>query len=177
MNRWRVAVVGSSTVSRDSEDYRRAELLGTLLGENGCDVVTGGYGGVMEAVSKGARAAGGQVIGATLLAFRDKRPNDFLTEEIAHADMFERIRTLIGRVNGVVVLDGGLGTLSELCMAWVLKEQKLITADLPIVVLGTRFRSLVESLGGFVRDGRRVLELLDFASDAEDSVTKLLEAM
>lgn len=50
----RIVVFGSSTCLPESAHYREAEELGRGLAESGFGVVTGGYGGTMEAVSKGA---------------------------------------------------------------------------------------------------------------------------
>ena len=52
--RQKIVVFGSSTCKPDSDEYRTAEELGALLAGGGFDVTTGGYSGVMEAVSKGA---------------------------------------------------------------------------------------------------------------------------
>jgi len=61
-----ITVFGGSRCSTDSAEYRDAVKLGRLLAGQGFTVVCGGYGGVMEAVSRGARAAGGEVLGITL---------------------------------------------------------------------------------------------------------------
>ncbi|MFT4923087.1 MAG: hypothetical protein ACI8XM_002310, partial [Haloarculaceae archaeon] len=57
----RVSVIGGSTVSEDHYDLARQT--GRLLGERGHEVVCGGLGGVMEAVCRGTREAGGHTIG------------------------------------------------------------------------------------------------------------------
>ncbi len=58
-----VTVFGSSMAPAGDELYRSAERLGRMLAERGARVASGGYGGVMEAVSRGARAAGRQARG------------------------------------------------------------------------------------------------------------------
>ena len=60
-----VAVFGSSQSDPDSRNWAEAEQVGRRLGEAGFAVITGGYGGTMEAVSKGASEASGHVIGVT----------------------------------------------------------------------------------------------------------------
>ncbi|RMG50099.1 MAG: LOG family protein, partial [Acidobacteria bacterium] len=64
-----VCIFGNSRCSVDAEEYRHAEQLGRLLGRAGAIVCTGGYDGVMEAASRGARRAGGVVIGVTVDIF------------------------------------------------------------------------------------------------------------
>ena len=58
-----IAVFGSSEPEAGSAPYETAYRLGTLLAAARHPVVTGGYGGVMEAASRGAREAGGTTIG------------------------------------------------------------------------------------------------------------------
>jgi len=87
----------------------------------GWTVMTGGYEGVMGAVSRGARQAGGRVIGVTTPIFTARRANDALHEEWSEPDYLARMGTLLRQGHAFVGLPGGLGTLSEwlvaLCLA------------------------------------------------------------
>ena len=72
-----VAVFGSSQTIPDSADWRDAVHVGRRLAEAGLEVITGGYGGTMEAASLGASEAGGRVVGVTapvLFPDRDALP-------------------------------------------------------------------------------------------------------
>ena len=60
-----VAVFGSSQTEPGSVEWEDARRAGVRLAEEGYPVITGGYGGIMEAVSSGAAGAGGHVIGVT----------------------------------------------------------------------------------------------------------------
>jgi len=62
-NLLKVTVFGGSRP--DEAGYQQALQLGRLLGQAGYAVLTGGYIGTMEAVSRGAAEAGGHVIGVT----------------------------------------------------------------------------------------------------------------
>lgn len=107
----RVSVIGGGRV--DGETYERARRLGELLAERGHTVVCGGYGGVMEAVCRGARTEGGYTIG--ILKGTDPREgNDYLDTPIATG--IGNARNVLVVLNGdaVVAVDGGTGTLSEL---------------------------------------------------------------
>lgn len=73
----RVTVFGGSRCGPDSEEYKEALRLGRLLVEAGFDVASGGYAGVMEAISRGAHEAGGHVIGVTMNQFKSA-PNPYL---------------------------------------------------------------------------------------------------
>ena len=60
-----ITIFGGTKPQPGDADYREAERLGSLLARAGHTVITGGYIGTMEAVSKGAAEAGGHVIGVT----------------------------------------------------------------------------------------------------------------
>ena len=86
-----ITVFGGSTPTRT--DYEQAEILGRLLGEAGHTVLTGGYIGTMEAVSKGAAEAGAHVIGVTCEQIENWRPvgrNKWVIEERKYRTLGER---------------------------------------------------------------------------------------
>jgi uncharacterized protein (TIGR00730 family) len=116
-----VAVFGSSTVRELDPAWSGAYDLGAALARFGADVMTGGYGGVMEAASRGAHDAGGHVIGVTVELFESRGPvNPWVKERVHTSDLFERLRTLMDRADAFVVAQGNLGTLNELWLAWTL---------------------------------------------------------
>ncbi len=65
-----IAVFGSGRAPAGHPVLAQAERLGRLLAEAGFTLICGGYGGTMEAASRGARQAGGQVIGVTWICLR-----------------------------------------------------------------------------------------------------------
>ena len=93
-----------------------ARACGVMLAELGWTVMTGGYEGAMGEVSRGAREAGGRVIGVTTPLFADRIPNEALHEEWTEPDYLARMSTLLRQGQAFVGLPGGLGTLSE-CLA------------------------------------------------------------
>jgi len=109
-----VAVVGGSSCT--AVEAALAEELGRLLAQGGAVVVCGGLTGVMEAVAKGVRAAGGLTIG--VLPGNDARDaNAFIDVPLA-TGMGEMRNALIVRVAGAIVaIGGGTGTLSEIALA------------------------------------------------------------
>ncbi len=112
---------GASKVE-DEKLYKEGIELGKFLAKKGYIVKCGGYGGLMEAVSKGVREAGGEVIGITLKQFeniRDKNP--YLTKKIVANDLYERLKLLIEGSEVFIVQKGSIGTLNELFMVWALK--------------------------------------------------------
>src|SRR3989440_11734304 len=109
-----VTIFGGSRVEPDSDEYLAAQRLGEALAERGFDVVTGGYNGVMEAVSRGAKEAGGHVVGVTVdvIATNFQRvPDSYLGQEGRTAPLLERIDKLVEAGAAYVILPGGAGTL------------------------------------------------------------------
>src|SRR5947209_14763548 len=74
-----VTVFGSSRPRAGDADYQQARELGHALAGRGFIVCTGGYGGVMEGASRGAKEAGGRVLAVTA-AFFSARANAWVDE-------------------------------------------------------------------------------------------------
>jgi len=137
-----VAVFGSSQARRDDELYEASLMMGALLGRLGFDVMTGGYKGVMEAVSRGAHGNGAHVVGITMARFED-RVNRYVMDEIRTANFYERFRWLVDRADGYVAMGGGIGTLAEITFTW--QELQLgMVPKRPLVLVGPRWRALFE---------------------------------
>ncbi len=120
-----ITVFGSSKPVETEEQYKLAYELGSLLAQNGFDVCTGGFFGIMEAVSKGAVENGGEAIGVTVNNWGPDG-NKYLTKEIKCTSLFERINKLVETGDGFVILQGGTGTLLELAAVWELSNKGLM---------------------------------------------------
>ncbi len=121
----RVTVFGSSRVRPGSTEYETALAVGACVARHGCELVNGGYGGTMEAAARGAREAGGTVIGVTVRSFAAVPPNAFLSRRIEAGDLFERLAHLVELGDLYVVLPGGTGTLLELSLVWELLTKSI----------------------------------------------------
>lgn len=109
-----IGVIGGSTV--DKETYKRAYMVGKLIAESGYPVVTGGLGGVMEAVSKGASDAGGIVIG--ILPGSSKREaNPYVNIPIVTGIGEMRNVIIVKTADVLIAIDGSYGTLTEIAFA------------------------------------------------------------
>lgn len=142
-----IAVYGSAGVGSASAEYAEARAVGRALAEAGYAVMTGGYNGVMAAASEGAAAAGGHVIGVTTSAIEELRPhldgpNPWVVEAVHYARLSDRILHLVREAEGYVVMPGGLGTLTELAMAWELIRAKELPPR-PLVIYGAYWRDLL----------------------------------
>ena len=135
-----VAVFGSSQPRRGDDLYKSSLVMGALLGRLGFDVMTGGYKGVMEAVSRGAHANGARVVGITMTRW-ENRVNRHVSAEIRTANFYERFRWLVDRADAYVAMGGGIGTLAEVTFAW--QELQLgMVPKRPLVLVGRRWRAL-----------------------------------
>jgi hypothetical protein len=113
----RVSVIGGSTV--DDETYTEARELGRLLAERGHTVVCGGYGGVMEAVCRGAKKENGTTVGV-LSGDDPDEANEHVDVPVATNMGHARNALVVLNGEAVIAVDGAYGTLSEIAHALVL---------------------------------------------------------
>lgn len=168
----RVTIFGSARLSEADPEYAEAVQLGRLLAEAGHIIVSGGYGGIMEAVSRGAHEVGGTVVGVTMLPWRDRlRPNTFLSEEVPARTLFERLEALI-ESHALIALDGGAGTLAEVAIAWNLLQMSLRPHS-PVILVGERWAHLIETFRSQLIIDERDLALLTPVRTVEEAVIAL----
>jgi hypothetical protein len=93
-----ITIFGGAQPTEGTKAYEEARLLGSLLAQKGHAVITGGYMGTMEAISRGAHEAGGHVIGVTCIDienWRGSKLNQWVKEEIRKQTLIDRLHTLI----------------------------------------------------------------------------------
>lgn len=172
-----IAVFGSAGPQPGSQAYQEAYAVGRLLAEAGYGVMTGGYAGTMAAVSQGASDAGGHVIGVTsdqIEAYRQIPPNRWVKEEARQKLLRERVLYLVTHNDGMIVLPGGIGTLSELALAWSLMQVGDIPQR-PFVLYGAAWRQVVAVLftaGDIKPQEYALLQFADTPETAVDRVAK-----
>jgi uncharacterized protein (TIGR00730 family) len=169
----RIAVFGSSGVNPNQPEYETAAKLGVALSNQGWEVLTGGYYGVMEAVSKGVQSVNGTSIGITLSSFDPKPPNIYLSINHHESDLFTRMRRLIYDSDAIIVLCGGLGTLAEFFAAWVLKQVGLLSKDYPIILFGNSFEKITYAATQSLYVKTSDVELLTVAQTIEEVISLL----
>ena len=135
-------VFGSSRPSEGDADYAEARELGWALAAKGFTVCSGGYGGVMEAVSRGAKDAGGNTIGI-VAHFFGREPNRWLDHVEEVETWQQRLNALIERGNCYIACKGGTGTLVELSMVWEMLNKGVMKRK-PFVAMGEFWRPIVE---------------------------------
>lgn len=109
-----IAVIGKG--APDQELVPLAERVGRDLAEAGAVVVCGGLGGVMEAAARGARDAGGEVIGV-LPTESPRDANPHVTHVVATGAGNARNLAVVASAEAVIAVGGEWGTLAEIAFA------------------------------------------------------------
>src|SRR5574341_395338 len=145
-----ITVFCSSASIAGDPAYTEALRLGQLIATKGHTVLTGGYIGSMEDVSRGAAEAGGRVIGVTceeIESWRPVRANPWVQEERRFATMRQRLFALMDGCDAALALPGGVGTLAEVTVTWSQMLTGAITSR-PLVLIGAGWQ---EAMGTFWR--------------------------
>lgn len=161
----RVTVFGSAFPKEGDKEYETAYEIGKLLAKKGFDVNTGGYAGIMEAVSKGVTENGGKAVGITLNYVKTK-PNKFLTEVISCNTLFERITKLIELGDAYIILQGGTGTLLELAAVWESLNKNLMNPK-PVACHSQMWREIGKTMNAQLQKEGRDTNLISFFDDVD----------
>lgn len=164
-----VTIFGGSRCDESCAEYAQARSVGQLLAEAGYTICTGGYLGVMEAASRGAREKGGRVLGVVMNQFKAE-PNRYLTDKVASAHFYERLQNLITRSQGFIALRGGMGTVTEVSLVWN-KLQTRVIESRPLVLLGECWPPLVKAWQENLAVSDSDVAVLDFAVTPEEAVS------
>lgn len=138
-----VTVFGSSRPREGEPDYEAPRELGRALADAGFAVCSGGYGGVMAAVSRGAKERGAKTYGVTADFFTASKANEWIDVEVRMHTWQERLFELIRLADGFVACKGGTGTLVELSVVWEMLNKSVIQPK-PFVVLGNFWEPIIE---------------------------------
>lgn len=175
-----IAVFGSSQARPGDGLYEEAVRCGDLLAQAGFGVVTGGYGGVMEAAARGASRRGARAIGVTVPSvFPDRSgANEFVSDEMPAAHLMERIHALTDMTDGWIAMPGSLGTLAEMAIAWNLAfvARYSGTRPKPLVTVGEVWAALVDHLAGSVAADRSLVITAPDVDEAVATVVRLVPA-
>jgi len=168
-----VTIFGGAKCSDLDPEYEQARRVGQLLAQAGFTICTGGYLGVMEAASRGAREYGGRVLGIVMNQFKAE-PNRYLTDKVATPHFYERLQHLIIRSVGFIAIRGGMGTVTELSLVWN-KIQTRVIHPRPLVLLGECWPPLVREWQRYLAVSDDDVKALDFAETPEQAVAIIKE--
>lgn len=171
-----VTIFGSSKPLPGEEEYENAYKLGRLLGNAGLNICSGGFQGIMDAVSKGASEAGTEAIGITVNLYNAK-PSKYLSEEIHCNSLFNRLENLINKGDAYIVLPGGTGTLLELSLVWEYFN-KGITPLKPFACVGgmwNKLSKIIDERMEFENRQKGLIKSFDKIEDCADYIISSLK--
>lgn len=143
---YRVTIFGSSRMSRGDELYEDVRTLAAELSRRGCDIVTGGGPGLMEAANEGEER--GDVddltrsFGINVELPEEQGTNPFVEEAYTHRSFFTRLHHFVRLSSAFIVVPGGIGTTLEAMMVWQLCQVRHIH-DRPLIFVGDMWEELV----------------------------------
>lgn len=143
--RYRVTIFGSARLKPGSFGYEETKRAAAALARMGCDIVTGGGPGLMQAANEGAVSAPGRAKSTGIrvhLPF-EQESNAFVTEAYEHRTFFTRLHQFVLASDAFIVAPGGIGTVLELLLIWQLLQVNHLQ-DTPLVLVGKSWPGLVE---------------------------------
>ena len=172
-----ITVFGGSQPKAGDESYAEAYKLGRLLASAGHTILTGGYIGTMEAVSRGANEGGGHVIGVTcdeIENWRKVKPNAWVQEERRFQSLEQRLSELIHSCEAAIALPGGPGTLTEIALTWNLMVIAAIPPK-PLILVGEgwkkTFKTFISQMDSYIPEKQR--SFLFFSANGVEAVRML----
>ena len=143
--RFRVTIFGSARLRPGTFGYEETRRAAAALAEMGCDIITGGGPGLMQAANEGAASAGGQArsVGIRVDLPFEQGMNAFVTDAFEHRTFFTRLHQFVLASDAFVVAPGGIGTVLETLMVWQLLQVKHLD-DTPLILVGNMWPGLLE---------------------------------
>ena len=143
--RYRVTIFGSARAGAGSFAYEETKRAATALAEMGCDIVTGGGPGLMQAANEGAAARPdlARSIGIRVDLPFEQDVNAFVAQAFEHRTFFTRLHQFVLASDAFIVAPGGIGTVLETLMIWQLLQVKHLQGT-PLILVGNMWPSLVE---------------------------------
>jgi uncharacterized protein (TIGR00730 family) len=142
---YRVTIFGSARVKAGTFGYEETKRVAAALAEMGCDIITGGGPGLMQAANEGAASAPdhAQSVGIRVDLPFEQEVNAFVTEAFEHRTFFTRLHQFVLASDAFVVAPGGIGTVLETLMIWQLLQVRHLQ-DTPLILVGKMWPGLIE---------------------------------
>jgi uncharacterized protein (TIGR00730 family) len=145
--RYRVSIFGSARTQPGHWVYDEVKRMSRDLSAMGCDIVTGGGPGLMQAANEGARDASAiervQSIGIRVELPFEQGVNPFVEQAFEHQSFFTRLHQFVLMSDAFIVAPGGIGTVLESMMIWQLLQVRHLH-EVPLVFVGPMWQGLVD---------------------------------
>lgn len=137
---YRVSIFGSARSEPGSPAYNQVKQLAEGLANMGCEIVTGGGPGLMQAANEGATMGGvkekKQSVGIRVDLPFEQNVNPFVKESYMHDTFFSRLHHFALASDAFIIVPGGIGTTLEAMMVWQLIQVGHIKKDTPLIFIG-----------------------------------------
>jgi hypothetical protein len=155
--RYRVTIFGSARAKPGTFVYDEVKRVAAALAEMGCDIITGGGPGLMQAANEGATAANApernRSVGIRVELPFEQEVNPFVEQAFEHKTFFTRLHHFVLTSDAFVVTPGGIGTVLELMMIWQLLQVKHVH-DTPLILVGKMWTGLVDWARGHLSESQ-----------------------
>jgi hypothetical protein len=146
-DRYRVTIFGSARTDPSHWVYQDVRRMTRELAGMGCDIMTGGGPGLMQAANEGAQeaAAAGliQNIGIRVDLPFEQAVNPFVGQSFEHETFFTRLHQFVLMSDAFIVAPGGIGTVLESMMIWQLLQVRHLQ-NTPLIFAGKMWQELVD---------------------------------
>lgn len=166
INKKFVTVFGSSIPKPGNDEYEAAYQLGKKLAANKLNICSGGFQGIMDAVSKGANENGAEAVGVTLDIY-NAMASKYLTKQIVTHSLFERLKNLVEIGDAFVILQGGTGTLLELALVWEYMNKGMLPTK-PFACHGSLWRGITTIMEEQIVKEKRQTGLIKCYDDIDE---------
>ena len=147
-DRYRVTIFGSARAKPGTAAYEETTRASKALAEMGCDIITGGGPGLMQAANAGVENAGDvHSMGIRVDLPFEQEVNPFVDLAFEHRTFFTRLHHFVLASDAFIVAPGGIGTVLEMMMIWQLLQVRHLER-VPLILVGKMWPGLV----GWVRD-------------------------
>jgi uncharacterized protein (TIGR00730 family) len=144
--RYRVTIFGSARAEPGSFVYHECKRVAAAIAEMGCDIITGGGPGLMQAANEGAASVQAaercQSVGIRIELPFEQDVNPFVQQAFEHKTFFTRLHQFVLMSDAFVVVPGGIGTVLEAMMVWQLLQVRH-AQEAPLVFVGKMWGELV----------------------------------
>ena len=143
-DRYRVTIFGSARAKPGTVAYDETKRAAKALAEMGCDIITGGGPGLMQAANEGVDLAGeAKSLGIRVDLPFEQEVNPFVELAFEHRTFFTRLHHFVLASDAFIVAPGGIGTVLETMMIWQLLQVRHLEHT-PLIMVGKMWPGLIE---------------------------------
>lgn len=163
---YRVTIFGSARIQPGTPVYEGVKKLAAELTSMGCDILSGGGPGLMQAANEGAHSADPsgfrRSVGINIELPFEQSVNPFVTHAFTHRTFFSRLHHFMVASDAFIITPGGIGTLLELSLAWQLLQVRHLY-NTPLILVGKMWAGLIEwAREAMLAEGNELASAIDF---------------